>query len=164
MPDDFLLIAHRGFSASAPENTFAAFELAISEGFSNIELDAQLSADGVPVVFHDAEVDRTTDGVGSVANLSLSELRALDAGRWFAPEFSGERVPTLAEVLERLDGRAHIHLELKSKEPVLPGLVAEILRRSGWLTETGDAPGSPLGLTISSFSLPQLQRSLAFLE
>ena len=160
MPDDFILIAHRGLSASAPENTIAAFELAISEGFSNIELDAQLSADSVPVVIHDSEVDRTTNGSGPVASLSLSELQALDAGSWFAPEFAGERISTLAEVLERLAGRAHIHLELKSSEPELPGLVAEILRRSGWLEETGDDPNSPTGLTVSSFSLPQLRRSL----
>ncbi len=160
MRDNFILGAHRGLSASAPENTIAAFELAISKSFPHIEFDAQLSADGAAVVIHDSEVDRTTDGAGPVASLSLAELQALDAGSWFASEFAGERISALAEVLERLVGRAHIYLELKSSEPELPGHVAEDLRDSGWLLETGDAPDSPVGLSIVSFSLPQLQRSL----
>jgi glycerophosphoryl diester phosphodiesterase len=79
----FTLIAHRGFSSSAPENTIAAFDLAIDEGFDNIELDAHLSADGVPVVIHDDTLDRTTNGSGPVSSLTLAELRDLDAGAWF---------------------------------------------------------------------------------
>ncbi len=77
------MIAHRGFSSRAPENTIAAFDLAIDAGFDNIELDVHLSADGVPVVIHDDALDRTTDGSGQVSSLTLPELRALDAGAWF---------------------------------------------------------------------------------
>ena len=97
--NDFFIWAHRGASASAPENTLAAFRAAEAAGAAGIELDVHLSADGVPVVIHDETVDRTTDGHGPVAALTLCRLRQLDAGRWFAPAFAGEALPTLEEIL-----------------------------------------------------------------
>ena len=94
-----LLIAHRGASALAPENTMAAFRLAVEAGADLVELDVRLSADGHPVVIHDAYLSRTTDGLGPVARTPLAALQRLDAGSWFAPRFAGERIPTLDEVL-----------------------------------------------------------------
>jgi len=93
------IIAHRGFSAIAPENTLAAFELAIARGAHSIEFDIQLSADNVPVIFHDATLDRITGVSGKVREKTLSQLQTLNAGKWFSDEFSQEKIPTLKESL-----------------------------------------------------------------
>jgi len=95
-----LVIAHRGASGHAPENTLAAFKRAIALGAAFIETDLQLSRDARFVAMHDPTVDRTTNGRGAVHDLTLAELRRLDAGSWFGSEFSGERIPTLEEILE----------------------------------------------------------------
>jgi glycerophosphoryl diester phosphodiesterase len=95
-----LVIAHRGASGYAPENTLAAFKRALALGATFIETDLQLSRDARFVAMHDPTVDRTTNGRGAVHDLTLAELRRLDAGSWFGSEFSGERVPTLEEILE----------------------------------------------------------------
>ncbi|MFP4031529.1 MAG: glycerophosphodiester phosphodiesterase [Desulfococcaceae bacterium] len=113
-----LVVAHRGFRTRAPENTLAAFEAAATAGAAMIEFDVGLTRDGVPVVIHDAEVDRTTDGVGRVDDLTLAEIQALDAGGWFHPRFAGERVPTLAQVLDRMGGRVALNIEIKPEAAV----------------------------------------------
>src|SRR5260221_7228624 len=95
-----LAIAHRGASGHAPENTFAAFRKAIAMGAGFIETDLQLSRDARLVAIHDATVNRTTNGQGAVHDLTLAELRRLDAGSWFGSEFAGERIPTIEEILE----------------------------------------------------------------
>jgi glycerophosphoryl diester phosphodiesterase len=95
-----LAIAHRGASGYAPENTFAAFRKAIAMGAGFIETDLQLSRDARFVAIHDATVNRTTNGQGAVHDLTLAELRRLDAGSWFGSEFAGERIPTIEEILE----------------------------------------------------------------
>src|SRR5688572_19325118 len=87
-----LILAHRGASGYAPENTMTAFELARTMGAGGIETDIQISADGVLVLVHDSKVDRNTDGTGGVARLTWAELAALDAGSWLAPKFAGERI------------------------------------------------------------------------
>lgn len=96
------IIAHRGFSSIAPENTLAAFELAIARGASSIEFDIQLSADSVPVIFHDATLERITGVSGKVRDKNLSQLQTLDAGKWFGAEFLGQKIPTLKEALSIL--------------------------------------------------------------
>lgn len=106
------IFAHRGASAHAPENTLAAFELALAQGAEGIELDTKLSADGHAVVIHDATVDRTTDGHGRVNDMSLADLRSLDAGVFFAEKYRGEKIPTLEEVFEALGKRLFINIEL----------------------------------------------------
>jgi glycerophosphoryl diester phosphodiesterase len=113
---DFFIWAHRGASGRAPENTMAAFRAAEEDGAQGIELDLHLSRDGVPVVIHDEVVQRTTDGHGPVARLTLRQLLRLDAGRWFAPAFAGERIPTLQEVLAWAGDRLRLNLEIKSAE------------------------------------------------
>ena len=95
-----LLIAHRGASGYAPENTMAAFRKAVAMGLNFIETDLQLSRDARFVAIHDDTVNRTTNGQGSVHDLSLAELRRLDAGSWFGSSFTGERIPTLEEILD----------------------------------------------------------------
>jgi glycerophosphoryl diester phosphodiesterase len=95
-----LVIAHRGASGHAPENTLAAFRKSLAMGASFIETDLQLSRDARFVAIHDSTVDRTTNGQGAVHSLTLAELRRLDAGAWFGSEFAGERIPTLEEILE----------------------------------------------------------------
>ncbi|MEB3221872.1 MAG: glycerophosphodiester phosphodiesterase family protein [Candidatus Sericytochromatia bacterium] len=94
-----LVMGHRGAMGHAPENTMASFQLANELGVEAIELDVHLSADGVLVVHHDETLDRTTDGRGELAALTLAQLQQLDAGRWFSAEHAGARIPTLEEVL-----------------------------------------------------------------
>ncbi|MDP9147296.1 MAG: glycerophosphodiester phosphodiesterase [Acidobacteriota bacterium] len=94
-----LVIAHRGASGHAPENTLASFKKAIALGATFIETDLQLSRDARLVAIHDETVNRTTNGKGAVHDMTLAELRRLDAGSWFGSEFAGERIPTLEEIL-----------------------------------------------------------------
>lgn len=94
------LIAHRGASAYAPENTLAAMREAKKRGARWVEIDVKLTRDGHPVIIHDHRVDRTTNGKGLVAGLTLREIRALDAGSWFDPAFEGEKIPTFEELID----------------------------------------------------------------
>jgi glycerophosphoryl diester phosphodiesterase len=96
-------VAHRGYSAVAPENSLPALAGAVLAGATFVEFDVRTTADGVPVVIHDRTVDRTTDGSGQVWDLTFDEVRALDAGSWFSPAYAGTRVPLLSEVLDLLD-------------------------------------------------------------
>ncbi|MEO3783681.1 glycerophosphodiester phosphodiesterase family protein [Actinocorallia sp. B10E7] len=108
------VIAHRGASAAAPENTLAAQDLALRAGADLIENDVQPSSDGVPFVLHDSTVDRTTDGTGAIRNRTSAYLKTLDAGSWFSPQYAGERMPTLAEQLADLRARGgRLLLEIK---------------------------------------------------
>jgi len=119
------VIAHRGFSGIAPENTLRAFEEAIACGADRIELDVQLTRDGVPVVLHDDLLDRTTNGKGLLRDLDRDALRGLDAGSWFGPGFLGEGIPTLDEVLDLCRGRIAVNVEIKAEDaraaPARPG-------------------------------------------
>ena len=107
-----IIFAHRGASAHAPENTLAAFELAVVQGADGIELDVKLSADGHVIVMHDPLVDRTTRAHGRVKDLSLVELRALGAGSFFSEKFSDEKIPMLEEVFEAVGKQTFINVEL----------------------------------------------------
>lgn len=114
LPSFVDVIAHRGYSAGAPENTLLAFERAIALGARSIELDIQWTKDDVPVVTHDPSLGRTIAGTGKVADLTWNELQNCDAGSWFNPEFSDQRVPSLEQVLpqlERLPGQLFLDLK-----------------------------------------------------
>ena len=129
MPNDFptpLLLGHRGARNYAPENTLAAFSLALEQGADGVELDAKLSADGYVVVHHDTRVDRTTDGTGRVARLTLAALRELDAGGFFSENFRGEKIPTLEEVFESIGKRAMINVELTNYSTPRDSLVQKV--------------------------------------
>ena len=108
-----LIVAHRGSSALAPENTLASFRRALHDGCDAIELDARLTRDGMVVVFHDARLGRTAPGNGRIEDRTFLELRRLSAGKWFHPEFEEERIPTLEEVYGLIEGRIGINVELK---------------------------------------------------
>lgn len=99
------IIAHRGFSARAPENTLASLEAAVETGVESIEYDLQTAACGTPVLFHDPMLGRTTNGVGPLKRRPLAHLKALDAGSWFGEEFAGEKILTQAEALTNLRDR-----------------------------------------------------------
>ena len=110
------IMAHRGSRINRPENTLAAFEEAVRVGADGIELDVHLSQDGQVVVLHDETLDRTTDGSGFVHEWTLADLQQLDAGSWFDPAFSGQRIPSLAEVLDLLESlgfQGRLNIELK---------------------------------------------------
>ncbi len=98
---EVLSIGHRGNCLFAPENTLASFSAALGKA-DLVELDARLSSDGVLVVMHDATVDRTTDGTGAIASLTLAQLQAVDAGSWFSPSYAGQRIPTFAQALQTI--------------------------------------------------------------
>jgi len=141
------VIAHRGASTGAPENTLAAFRGALELGVDAVELDVHLSADGVPVVIHESLLDRTTDGRGLVKDYPLEALRRLDAGRWFNERFAGERIPTLTEALEVLRPVRTI-VEIKNGPVYYPGIAAKV-------AETVRAVGHQ-AVTVSSFDHPVL--------
>mgnify|MGYP000846999074 FL=1 len=126
-----LVIAHRGASGVAPENTMAAFEQAVKFGVDMIELDVHGSKDGNLIVIHDSSTARTARGnpQGAVADLTLGELKKLDAGAWKGAGFVGERIPTLDEVLAAFKGRAMILIELKARG--IEQKVAQAIREAG---------------------------------
>lgn len=150
-----IVFGHRGASGSAPENTLAAFQAALDAGADGVELDVMRCGSGEIVVIHDDTVDRTTDGSGAVAAMPLGALRELDAGSWFGPEFAGERIPLLAEVLDTVGGSSRvvpcrINIEIKARGP-RSGIEEEIatLVRARGLQER---------VLISSFRLAALRR------
>ena len=127
-----LLLAHRGASAYAPENTLAAFQLAIQQGAHGVELDAKLSSDGEIMVMHDASVDRTTNGSGKVNELPLADLRELDASFHSDGKFPGQKIPTLAETLETLSRNVYVNIELtnsSSPRDRLPEMAAALVEK-----------------------------------
>lgn len=116
MPIQPLVIAHAACKGHAPENTLAGIRAALDFGVDAIEIDVHCTADRVPVLCHDATVDRTTDGTGTIAELTLEQIRALDAGRRvFDGRFAGERIPTLAETLDLTRGRCLLIIEIKAQ-------------------------------------------------
>jgi glycerophosphoryl diester phosphodiesterase len=127
-----LVIGHRGASADAPENTLAAFRRCWDAGVNWVETDVQPTGDLVPVLFHDDDLDRTTDGTGPLRSTGIVELSALDAGGWFDPSFAGEPVPTLHATLSALPPEGRVMLEIKG--PHAPAdLIAElaVIRATG---------------------------------
>jgi len=146
-----LVMAHRGASGVAPENTLAAFEAALDAGADAIELDVTRCATGEIVVIHDDRLDRTTNGSGRVAKTPLSALHQLDAGSWFAPEYAGQRIPTLEEVLDRFGHRLRINIEIKGRSLRGNGIEKEI-------AEMVRARGLQEQVLVSSFNVMALVR------
>ena len=144
-----LRIAHRGASGHCPENTRAVFVRAIELGADMVELDCQTTRDGAVVVIHDERLDRTTSGRGRVRDHTLREIKALDAGAWFAPRFAGEEILTLEEAIELLRGHVELNLEIKGEDA--PGRLeiqcVGIVRSLRFLSQT----------VFSSFSAPRMR-------
>lgn len=132
-----LIIAHRGSSAIAPENTLAAFRQAIKDGADGLEFDVQLAKDDVPVVFHDPTLHRMTKSRKRISSLTFSELQNANVGAWFnrkypaaaSEEFNGETISTLTEIFEFLrDYQGRIYVELKCREKQIPALVKAVVK------------------------------------
>lgn len=122
--EEFLVIAHRGASGYAPENTIASFNKALELKANYIELDVQMTKDHELVVIHDTNIDRTTNGSGEVREFTYEELKKYDAGKWFHKKYSGQKIPTLQEVLLKYYGKVGLLIEIKN-----PNLYPEIAER-----------------------------------
>ncbi len=138
LPVPFRVIAHRGASAYAPENTLPAFERALEVGAAEVELDVQLSRDDVLVLFHDRTLDRKTNLSGRVRDHTADALRGADIGSWFDDQhpaveerFAGTGLATLDDLFERFGDRLHYHVEIKSSEEALPRLLLERIAAFG---------------------------------
>jgi glycerophosphoryl diester phosphodiesterase len=158
------VIAHRGFSGAAPENTIAAVKAAIELGADMAEIDVTLTADGHIVVIHDETLDRTTNGSGEVFRYSLAELQQLDAGSWFDPSFAGERIPTLDEVLSEVDDRILLNVEIKS-EAVERGVVSKVaseIREHRMVDQVVVSSFSPTALQELHSSAPEIRTAVLY--
>lgn len=146
-------IAHRGASAYAPENTIVAFTKAAQLGMKWVEFDVMQSQDGEVIVFHDETLDRTTNGKGDVDQVAYAHLRALDAGAWFMPQFSGERIPTLMQTLDFLKNtNMNANVELKAIGDRDEALVLGVVRdMKDYLKKYNDR------ILFSSFSIDALK-------
>jgi glycerophosphoryl diester phosphodiesterase len=150
-----LVVAHRGASATEPDNTLAAFEAALAAGADAVELDVRLTSDGVAVVLHDADVSGSTDGSGFVHEMTLAEVKSLDAARSRGPR---QEVPTLAEVLDTVGDRGAIDLEIKNLpgEPAFDSPREAVLEATLRALEESFFRGPVL---ISSFNWLTIERS-----
>ncbi len=154
-----LNIAHRGASYDAPENTLAAFDLALRLGADGVELDVRLSADGVPVVIHDATLDRTTDGRGPVSAWRWTELRGLDAGSWFDFQYARQRIPSLEDVFAAFGERLLYVIELKTnslRDQGLEQAVIAIIQRHGLADQVILTSFNPFALRRARRLVPQI--------
>jgi len=120
--------AHRGWSGKAPENTMAAVQLALEQPIvKGIEIDVRLSKDGIPVVIHDGKLGRTCNGKGLVSDYTFRELAQLDAGSWFSPQFAGEKIPSLEEVLLAIRGKKLLNIEIKTSWDFCPEIEKKVV-------------------------------------
>ncbi len=162
-----VIFAHRGASAHAPENTIAAFELALAQQADAIELDVKLSADGQVIVIHDSTVDRTTNGHGKVQDMTLAELKALDAGSFRGSQFAGEKIPTLENVFDAMGRRTFINIELKNHKSHgedLVELVCMLVKKHQMQKHVMFSSFFPNALSKAHSYLPSVPRGLLALN
>lgn len=158
-----LIIAHRGACAYAPENTMAAFQKAVGFGADGIEFDVKLSQDGELVIIHDQTVDRTTNGTGKVKDLTKDELRQLDAGSSFSPDFKNEKIPLLRDVLENFSDKLLINIELTNYSTISDGLAhktALLVKELGVQKSVFFSSFHPLNLLTTKKILPEVPVAL----
>jgi glycerophosphoryl diester phosphodiesterase len=154
-----LIFGHRGARAYAPMNTIPSFELALAQGADGVELDVRLTRDGEMIIMHNDTVDETTDGEGKVADFTLAELQALDAGAWFNESFRGTRVPTLDAVFEAIGKRTRINVEIKAEGLRSDGIeakVADAIRRHGLERSVIVSSFNPLTLRRFRHAMPEV--------
>jgi len=132
------IIGHRGYSAVAPENTIASLNSAIATGVRSVEFDIHISSCGTPVLFHDDDLHRTTNGFGPLKCKTFRQLQDLDAGRWFSEEFSGEKIPSLMEAINQLNGQIdYIYVEVKGiRKPQDLDTMIQIIRETNFADKT----------------------------
>lgn len=148
-------VAHRGYKGIRPENTLTSFQAALDVKAAMIEFDVSFSKDRKLVIMHDDTLERTTNGKGQVNDHTLAELRELDAGSWFHPDFKGEGIPTLAETLDLIQHKVAINIEIKKEyfeegdpEDSIENQVADLVEKRGLIDE----------VVISSFEIRYLER------
>lgn len=123
-----LVVAHRGGSLTAPENTLAAFKNALNIGVDRIELDVQLSKDDIVIVIHDEKINRTTNGKGVIRFMDYSQIGSYDAGCWFSDHFKGEKIPSLEEVMTLVKGKSTLLIEIKNQDNLYEGIEQEVVK------------------------------------
>jgi glycerophosphoryl diester phosphodiesterase len=158
------VIAHRGFSGHAPENTLVAIRQAIEVGADMVEIDVTVTSDGHVILLHDETLDRTTDGQGLPTEKTLDEIRRLDAGSWFGPDYAGEKIPTLSEALETVKDRILINIEIKSEaleHGVVPKVAALIVEH-GMLDRVVVSSFSPEALRLMKITDPAVITATLF--
>lgn len=143
------ITAHRGSKHEAPENTLSAIRQAIADGADYAEIDVQTTADGVVVLLHDADLMRVASMPQRIYEIEYDELRGVDVGSWFSPEFSGERIATLQEAIDLARGRIKLNIELKftRDDPTLAPKVGELVRENDFVSDC----------VVSSLKLPALR-------
>ncbi len=159
------VMGHRGARGHAPENTLAGLRKAAGLGVRWVEFDVKLTADGELILFHDDSLRRTTNGGGAVADKTLAEIRTLDAGRWFSPDFTGETVPTLDEAMAFLTARgigANVEIKASPGREVDTGAAVALALSQRWMA--GPAPPfvcsfSPDSLIAAREAAPQIPRA-----
>ena len=131
--ENIWIVGHRGVKAIRPENTLISFQKAIELGLDGLETDVHMTTDGQLVLHHDDELDRTTDGTGKIESYSFAELRKLDAGVRFSPEYAGQRIPRLEELLEMVeDPDFFLNIEMKDYRPEALRKIIETMERYGF--------------------------------
>ncbi|MHB8172693.1 MAG: glycerophosphodiester phosphodiesterase, partial [Thermincolia bacterium] len=159
-------IAHRGWSGRAPENTMASIAMAIEEPrIQAIEIDVQLTKDGVPVVIHDFTLERTTNGKGRVKDYTYEQLASMDAGEWFSHEFAGEKIPRLEDVLLAVRGKTRLLIELKTARKLYPQLgekVAQLICRYEMQSEVRVISFNHQGIKALKEAVPSIKTGLIF--
>lgn len=154
-----LVFGHRGASAYAPMNTLPAFELAVAQRADGIELDVHLSQDGQLIVLHDFTVDHTTDGHGYARDMTLAQLKQLDAGGWKGEQFKGVSIPTLDEVFAAVGHKLYINVEIKSETVETDGVeqqVAECIAKNGMAERVIVSSFNPLALKRFREIMPEV--------
>ncbi|MDQ0273923.1 glycerophosphodiester phosphodiesterase [Cytobacillus purgationiresistens] len=151
----FESIAHRGASNVAPENTMAAFEEALALDFDYIELDVHLSKDGEFIVIHDDTVDRTTNGEGKINEMTVQDIKELDAGSWYSPQFTNESIPLLREVIDKFGGKIGLLIEIKTtgQQIEMAGALSPLLLDS---IEKGQL--SYKNVKVQSFNVKEIEK------
>ena len=162
-------IGHRGASAYAPENTIAAFNRAFDMGADGIELDVELTKDGVPVVFHFSTPNHPTHGIRSLSAMTLAEVKHLDAGAWFDEKFRSERIPTLTEVLDAVGSRGKIVVEIKWSavklgNAALEQATAQVIQQSANAHQVIISSFHPIALYRIARLAPHIPRALIYQE
>src|SRR5512139_1944650 len=158
-----LVFAHRGAKRVAPENTLPAFEAAIRLGADGVELDVQYSSDGKLVIFHDFNLEKTSNGTGRVVSHTFDDLRKLDAGSHFSLDFVGTQVPTLDEVLDLAKGKLLVNIELKSLDISNASLGVDVVaavRAHGMADEVVISSFNPFALRRSKLAGPEIEHGL----
>ncbi len=162
-----LVYGHRGARAYAPMNTLPSFELAVQQGAHGVELDVHRSRDGYPVICHDFTVDSTTDGSGRVTDMTLGQLKALDAGVRFDPKFAGTRIPTLDEVFEAVGKRVFVNVEIKSESVETDGVeqvTADCITRHNMQARVIVSSFNPLALKRFRAIMPDVPIGFLYAE